>query len=247
LRIRKWYLDLVTQDGTVFIGYSLHVRWAGIKINCAASLISPPDQHPVEKLALQAPARPHRRNGIVNWNCRQLGVQGTWRARARPLRRHLHRDQRGRIDWLCHQPVADCTVTAGDRTLRGSGYVEELRLSLAPWRLDIDQLSWGRFISRADSLVWIQWEGAEPLRLTLRNGRPVDGDLPLVFGDTRTLRAAELTPVLRRIPVIGTLVARKFGETFEHKLLSRATLLDKPDQPGWAIHETVNWPVAHSR
>ena len=42
--------------------------------------------------------------------------------------------------------------------LRGLGYAEHLSMTIPPWRLPIDTLRWGRFLSPERSVVWIDWQ-----------------------------------------------------------------------------------------
>src|SRR5262245_19565399 len=58
----------------------------------------------------------------------------------------------------------------------GRGYAEQLRMTVAPWRLGIDRLWWGRFCGDQHSLVWIVWEGRHPLRLVLFDGSAANLD-----------------------------------------------------------------------
>jgi hypothetical protein len=64
------------------------------------------------------------------------------------------------IRWHCVCPNADATIRIGDDTVQGLGYAEHLTMTLKPWRLPFDELRWGRFLSAADTLIWIQWRGS---------------------------------------------------------------------------------------
>src|SRR5262249_3059708 len=88
-----------------------------------------------------------------------------WRdAVSRPI--CLWSDGRHRVTW--NPRVLNGAV---EGAVNGRGYAEQLRMTIAPWRLGIGRLWWGRFCGDRHSLVWIVWEGRHPLRLALFDGR----------------------------------------------------------------------------
>jgi hypothetical protein len=136
--------------------------------------------------------------------------------------------------------------------------VEHLRLSLAPWRLPIHQLRWGRFINATDALVWIDWRGPHNRQVVYYNGAAVSaqtiGDREVVWGGGEAVLGLEPSAILREGPLGATALAvlpnldrlfpARMLKVRERKWLSRATLRrpGRPDSTGMAIHEVVEWP-----
>jgi hypothetical protein len=206
-RLRKWYLDCVADDGSTLIGYRARLEWAPLAVEYAAVLAAPAAGE-VRQLHSFRPSLPPTLNrGVCGWSCPSLGVDGRWEATARGVGRVLLRSEAGGIRWRCHQPGArtdlrldrELADVFGRERLCGVGYVEELELTVAPWRLPFDTLHWGRFVTPEHHLVWIQWQRSRPvpaagmqtvtsggmaappamasrgLRLAILNGTPVRG------------------------------------------------------------------------
>jgi hypothetical protein len=135
--------------------------------------------------------------------------------------------------------------------VEGLGYVEELVMTVPPWRLPIDSLRWGRFASARSGLTWIEWRGAHPLRLALLDGKPADlasaseeqvdaGGSSLSLSAAAVLRSGRIArTALSGIPGLARTFPLGILGLEETKWRSRGTL--GADQ-GWAIHEVVRWP-----
>jgi hypothetical protein len=132
-----------------------------------------------------------------------------------------------------------------------------LRLTVAPWKLPIKRLRWGRFVNATDTVVWIDWSGTFVRRDVFWNGRSVDareiGDTEIVFEDGWVMsldRGAVLrdgilgATALAVIPNLNRLFPDSILNMRECKWLSRAVLrrAGMPDSVGMAIHEVVEWP-----
>ena len=75
------------------------------------------------------------------------------------------------VRWRCLQPRSRATVNlASGKVVKGLGFLERLDMTLAPWKLPIQELRWGRFLSDRESLVWIDWRGSQACRIVLQNG-----------------------------------------------------------------------------
>ncbi len=61
----------------------------------------------------------------------------------------------GTVEWHCLMPRA--RVRIGKRS--GLRYAEHLNITVAPWKLPIRTLRWGRFATPSDWIVWIDWQG----------------------------------------------------------------------------------------
>jgi len=142
--------------------------------------------------------------------------------------------------------------------IRGWGYAEHLQLSLAPWRLPIRRLRWGRFVNSTDALVWIDWSGSYNKQVAYLNGsefcaaeisessvvlKEIGAELDLDKGNV--LREGALgSTALSVIPKLNRLFPDSILNVRECKWLSKAVLRrpGQPDSEGMAIHEVVEWP-----
>ena len=129
-------------------------------------------------------------------------------------------------------------------------------MTLAPWKLPIQELRWGRFLSDSDSLVWIDWKGSHSCRIVLQNGilgrataigeREIilNGNIGLGLAGGDVLRKGALgETALAMIPGLSRLFPGRILDVQECKWRSRAEFrLGDSSSSGWAIHEVVTWP-----
>jgi hypothetical protein len=138
------------------------------------------------------------------------------------------------------------------------GYAEHLAMTIAPWRLPLRILRWGRFTSASDWVVWIDWQGAFTRTLVYRNGREAGtrslGDAGIEFADgsrlvldrSLVLRKGTLgSTALSGIPGLRNSVAGRLLQVAECKWRSRASFEQQggPVVEGWTIQEMVEWPA----
>ena len=154
--------------------------------------------------------------------------------------RELYRDDEGYVLWRCLVPRGE------------SDYAEFLEMTIAPWRLPINMLRWGRIVTAKTSLVWIEWSGARPLMLALHDGREASviniSDDEVRLADGTRLAIADRT-TLREAPLSATLgplrflLPRKLTAFHETKWRSRGTIFngDEAIDGGWVIHERVRF------
>jgi hypothetical protein len=149
-------------------------------------------------------------------------------------------------------------VTTSDGTaLSGLGYAERLTLSIAPWRLPIEALRWGRWIAAEGgrSLVWIDWRGTHPLTAVFVDGvrqgaatvdddRVAAADVILVLRDRRTLHQRALRDVIGAVGPLARMFPASWLDVEDCKWMSVGTLHGAGGSPetGWAIHEHVRFP-----
>jgi hypothetical protein len=251
--MRKWYLDCAADDGTVWIGYWGSVRWSAVRIPFVSSLLFA-DGRLSATTALSADPEPLLDGGVLTWSSPSLGVDARLTSRGSGAESQLHESVR----WRCVMPSADVVVQLRDREIRGLGYGELLEITVAPWRLPIRELLWGRATCGATSLVWIRWYGAHPLQLAYRNGiaqaaTQVEDDrvlladgMRLEMSDCVVLRDDSLGNTLKPLGAIAAIAARALNGAIERKWRSRGTLFegDRPISEGWVIHERVEF-AAH--
>jgi len=253
-RLDKWYLDCVTDGGSVVVAYWATVRLGVVPLRYAACLAGRAADGLTARYTLWPGAAPAADRGVVRWGCRRLRISGTWDLREPAIERTLLAERAGRIEWRCIGPRAEVVVRVGAETLRGTGYVEHLTVSLPPWRLPFSRLRWGRFHGAHDTVIWIAWWGGLERRWVFANGidrsgtdiqpRAVvleNGDR-LELDDGVELRTGALRhTALRPMRVIAGLVPR-WRSAHETKWLAPARLLTSTGVAhGWALHEEVTW------
>ncbi|MFQ5866089.1 MAG: hypothetical protein ACE5IW_12765 [bacterium] len=256
--LSKWYLDCIDVDGNVFIGYSAVLRWKRYKLNYANILRYNNACGLQTETTLRRQPPPKLYPHCLKWEPSILKTQGTWHSIDKPIKKSLLTSDSGTLRWLCHQPKATANVLVrNNQKYAGLGYTEKLEMSIEPWELPISKLSWGRFLSKDDTIIWINWKGTEPLSLLFHQGKQMDeaiisdeqiiinqGEFILSFSDTFVLRKGSLiSTALANIPGIKNLFPDKLLHTYECKWRSKGTLRNKSNRisEGWIIHEVVQW------
>jgi hypothetical protein len=257
--LSKWYADCVTEQGDALILYCAELRWRGPAIHYTSLLTHCGGRPARSRFSLRKQPPPEVRDGSIEWKSRAWKAEGCWSERSSGIREVLFSSPAGSLEWDCVAPRASSQVRiAGDEQFRGWGYVEHLRLSLAPWRLPIQQLRWGRFINATDALVWIDWRGPYNLQVVYFNGAAVSagkiGDREIVLADDGAVLSLDAAATLREgllgatalavFPNLDQLFPARILKIREQKWLSRAVLRrrGRPDSTGMAIHEVVEWP-----
>jgi hypothetical protein len=251
--IRKWYLDCVSESGDAVIVYSAELSWRALRtyyssflakkdaVTCRTSMAEcAPENNAGDTLSIRAP---------------RLGLDGSWKQSLASVKHTILESPAGNVEWNCVHPKAFARVNvAGIGEFSGLGYVECLTMSIPPWRLPMNHLRWGRFLSEEDSLVWIDWQGPFATQLCIYNGiaytspRITDQEISfdrysLALDCGLTLRSGLLADtVLPSAPLLRNLLPDSLFHIDEHKWRSRG-MLTSPQlrRPGWAIHEVVHW------
>jgi hypothetical protein len=255
--LRKWYLDIVTDQGVAAIFYAARLNWGLVRTGYASALYAAPGEAPHEQATHRQIEWPREENDAITWHSRPLGVQGSWRRDAAPIERTLADDPAGSIQWTCHMPRARVIAHVGDACLEGLGYVESLCLTVPPWKLPFRILRWGRHASSRHSVVWIEWTGADQRRWVWLDGllQPaamladaglsgLEGGSALRLEPHRDLRDR---PVLSTIggplPTLARRLAGPLGRMHERKHLARSVIVSNGREldQGWTVHEEVTW------
>jgi len=262
-RLKKWYLDLVTEDGTVFIGYSARLKWGFLSAQYSATILCRPEGTPEEDFTLwQSPDPERHSDGSISWRCDLLGVKGRWVPKADPIRRQLFKAPSGVADWDCVAPTAEASLQLGELKLEGWGYAEELTLTTPPWKLGSGDLIWGRFVEPTTSVIWIQWEGSGVPPQVLVNGEERAGgtisiqeitapgdEVRLELGDRRVIREGPVLDILASVPYLAQRLPGGLDRVVERKWLSPGRCFSPGAQPtqGWVLHEVVEWHSPEER
>jgi hypothetical protein len=253
--LSKWYCDCVTDDGAAVIGYWARLSWGPLAIPYGALLLKPEHGQPRARYLMRSCQPPVLDDGRIGWNAPRLGLSGHWQARVPGVRQVLLDSSAGSIVWNCHAPCADAAVQVdGGAPLYGLGYAEHLTMTVRPWRLPIDELRWGRFMSPEHSLTWIEWRGGAPRSWVLHNGREAAGATigaggvslrggrgslslqePVILRDGRLALTA-----LRALPAARLWMPGGLAGARETKWLAKGIFTaGSRVSAGWAIHEVV--------
>ena len=250
--LSKWYLDCVTDLGDATIAYTGTVHWGPIRLHYSSLLESTAGLVRTTH-SLRRQAGPMIDRDSLRWRSGALKIAGEWRADSAELHETIFASNAGSIEWHCLMPRAQAQL----HNRLGFGYAERLSMTIAPWKLPIRTLRWGRFTSASDWIVWIDWLGEFTRRIVYRNGQIAstsllqDGQIEFPDGACLTI---DRSLVLRQGPLGATALSVIPGvrDTFPARLLrvneckwrSRGRFarpgLSAVD--GWAIHERVDWP-----
>ena len=250
--LSKWYLDSVTDSGDTSILYTGTVSWGPSRVHYSG-LLEAVAGSVSSRHSLRAQTEPIIDQGFLRWQSEALKIDGEWKADSGEIRETIFASEAGSIEWHCLMPRAQARIRDGC----GLGYAEHINMNIAPWKLPIRTLRWGRFAAPADWIVWIDWLGEFTRRLVYWNGQTAatalleDGEIE--FCDGSRLRM-DRSLVLRDGPLGSTLLSSVpgFHDTLPARLLrvneckwrSRARLERPGATPveGWTIHERVDWP-----
>lgn len=254
--LAKWYVDCIAEEGRTVIGYSARLTWRSVTMNYSSLLRCGPARPPETSSSLFSSDVPVIRNETALWNCKELELHGQWKQRSVSVERTLLQNEDGYIRWSCLMPGAEASVTVADETVSGFGYVEFLEMTLPPWKLPIDELRWGRFVTQKDSVVWIDWKGPHPLRTVFHNGSSIDctvvNDSMIFSGNEQfslTLdrgsiirSGALINTALKKVPMLDRIMPKNILLTDECKWLSKGILNSRGDSSnGYSIHEAVRF------
>jgi hypothetical protein len=251
--LRKWYLDAVDGAGRSAILYWSALAWGPVRITWHSATLHEPGR-PARHLSSRAASdEPAARGGRIVWRSAALGCEIV----AVPRQPAVEAAPLAGLAWTCTAPAARTAVRLGGCEVEGDGYVERLDLSLAPWRLPIDELRWGRWIGDGggSSIVWIDWSGPASTTLVYLDGvaSPAArvhercvcaGGRVLALRESRVLHERKLGELLAGVLPRLPKVPRRWLALEDRKWLSRGVLPDASGaaREGWAIHERIVFP-----
>ncbi len=257
-------MDCVSPAGDAVVAYCADLRWRRLKIAYEGALEMRAGGPAIASSSLQPHNAPIVDGSRLCWESRALGIRAQWtdvrpgpQAGTPQIHERIYDSPGGSIDWSCLLPSARGRIEIRQGTLAGHGYVEHLKMTIAPWRLPIASLRWGRIATLDDAIVWIQWLGSFQTTVVYVNGNRVTAehldDERLTLGDETTIEfdrqqvvrsGALRTTVLPAIPVLRDLAPLRLLSIRECKWISRAAITGpgRAHREAWAIHELVTWP-----
>jgi hypothetical protein len=260
-RLTKWFLDFVGDQGESMIFYAAKLNWYGWAIAYTSWL----NYNRVSGVQLKSRFHhvqiPQIRNHAITWQDDRFGVSGTWEPLAEKIEARIFDSREGILDWTCFQPASKVQLTINGKTLNGRGYVEQLHLTVPPWRIPMDELRWGRFGSDENNLVWIELREKECRKWLWLNGEKIENcsieddriSMPghnLVLNlDRGVVLESEkkifnlVHKMVRYMPGAGKFIPLNFLMADEYKWLSRGDVHrnDCLCANGMAIHERVTF------
>lgn len=255
MHLDKYYLDVVSPDGSGWIGYAACLEGLGVTVAAASTLRW--DAAPLPTVTSRRTLRgtlPASNDQGLDWHCGPLELSGWWESPGSGVGpQTLWADEEGFLRWEALAPFARVNLSLGRDTITGWGYAERLQLNVVPWRLPITTLRWGRFVAPGTSVIWIGWAHAPPRHWLWHNGAAhhsfaLDATTlswpggTLLLGPARTLRAGRLgDTVFARWPHLQPSVPARILAWRETKWCRLATLVapGRPTTTGWVIHEDV--------
>jgi hypothetical protein len=256
--LTKWYFDSVDPGGRAAILYSTALSWGAARVGWHGMSICEPDRRVTHRSSIKPMRLPERNGDRLTWRAGPLGCEVDCRPSVSPFAQRLLDRADGVVEWRCEAPAARVDVTLDDAPpLSGVGYAECLSLTVLPWRLDIEGMRWGRWVSDDGerSLVWIDWTGANPRTDVYLDGRsepaPVVGDrqvqagaVRLTLAPRRQLYSRSLGSALAGLGPLLTLLPASWRDLEDAKWICRARL-DGPGgraDDGWCIDEAMRFP-----
>jgi hypothetical protein len=256
--LAKWYLDSVDAGGRAAILYSTALTWGRARVGWHGVSICETDRPVAHRTSVTPTPLPEREGDRLAWRADPLGCAVDCMPTVPPFARRLVDLPAGALDWRCEAPAARVDVTLPDApALSGAGYAECLSLTLPPWRLPIEDMRWGRWVSDdgTRSLVWIDWKGPHPRTDVYLDGRPAAspvvgegevsaGGVSLALSPRRPLYSRPLDSALAGLGAVLKLLPGAWRDLEDAKWICRARL-DGPAgaaAEGWCIDEVVRFP-----
>jgi hypothetical protein len=259
--LNKWFLDFIGENGEAMIFYAAELTWLGISVSYTSWL-----QYDVmSKVHVKSRFRdvnmPQKKDDIIVWNDLKFGVSGRWKSLANMLQARIFDSEDGRLDWKCFQPASKVQLKIKDKLIEGTGYAEQLILTVPPWKIPMDELRWGRFGSIEYNLVWIELREKEKKQWLWLNGDKIENSIiedkyiaipnkDLVLHLDRGVVLEEekkifsvVEKIIHYIPGFKKVMPITFLMADETKWLSKGELQSKNKiiSNGMAIHELVNF------
>ena len=198
---------------------------------------------------------------MISWKDSTLKVKGNWQANSLQLKAELYASTEGCLQWNCFQPSSIVKVKFNNTELHGRGYVEQLLMTVEPWKIPMNELRWGRFVSDKDYLVWIEIKSDDLKQWVWYNGEKINDagiteneitllskNIQLKLSNRQVIESENkisqvVKKLLRYIPGFNRLIPLNFLSSREYKWVSNGILYidGLPASEGWTIHELVDF------
>lgn len=249
--LEKWYADVVDND-VVEVLYRANLRIGPIVIGYKGSLAN--DGRPCSEFTPGGISLPWAAENTVFWPAAKDEHPALAWSNSAPREVPLWHHERRRLSW--NPLVLNGTVAGVGLSPAARGYAERLTLNFGPWHLGMKQLKWGRFCGQEHSLVWIEWEGLHPFRLSLLDGQACNfqgasrehvqcSGVSLRIGPLQVLVQESMAAgALHGLPLPKRLTSLQFFRGIENKWFAPGELAieGRDMDTGHIIFEEVTWP-----
>ncbi|QEC69135.1 hypothetical protein FRZ67_18115 [Panacibacter ginsenosidivorans] len=259
--LEKWFMDVVSDEGEAFIFYAAKMQWRCVIVSYKSRLSYSPGTGKGYMAGFRSVQFPVQEGNTIVWKDPHLKVEGSWHTNTGQLSATLFGSEEDGLQWNCHHPSSFVKVKVGNKLVSGFGYAEQLILTVEPWKIPMDVLRWGRFISANDYLVWIEIKNDSTKQWVWYNGvfmhNAVITDDEIVLPleniilklDNSSIIESEkkinqvVTKLLRFIPGFKRAIPLNFLMADEYKWVSKGFLYNAESlkSEGWAIHERINF------
>lgn len=252
--LTKHYFDAIDTAGNTAILYAGTLRIFFIKIPFSSCILCNANADVHETGVLKKAET--TLNGRISFAQKRINIDASWEPIDMPISEKLHTLSNKNLVWHCHTPKAIAHININEKKIEGLGYCETIQLPFFPWKLNIDQLKWGRFLSEKNTIIWIEWVGRTALKKIYRNGQVCtdveigengltfrNENLRLIFGKKQTIRNNPLASIAERHPILKLIFRKSFLQSREVKYKSASTLVENDEiiDEGWSLFEIVNW------
>lgn len=262
-RLEKWFLDCVTEDGNCFIIYATELIWSRWHITFSSLLNYHISNGLFYKSKIGNGHFPEKINQEISWRDKYFKISGIWKGKSESLHETLFENKTGCLNWNCYQPLANVSINFNKNKYDGFGYIEKLTLNTVPWNIPMDELRWGRFLSKEFHIVWIEYKKEQTNQWVWVNGEKIENwdisdthlhnkskQIRLLFGEKAILEKEKkilnvLKSLSKYLPGFRRIIPLKFLRADEKKWLNKSalTINDEIVCQGWTIHEFVNFNV----
>ncbi|XWN35505.1 MAG: hypothetical protein ROO73_01840 [Roseivirga sp.] len=244
-------------QGNAWIGYALNLRWLGFPLTLHQSLLSQEGGLKVDLEQAAAHSRGTFTHNATHFSCPLFTVK-SHPFSTPPIHERLWAHKHKKVEWNCSHPHAALEVQLKDTLLMGKGYVEQITMNLPPWKLPIQTLHWGRFVSKQHAIIWIRWQWpleerswifldgkrTESGHISLDNIRLDQEAVSLDIHNVRTLVEEKPFKHLRsKLGWLRFLLPQHLDHSTETKWLAKGKLHmpQQKEEEGWVIHEEVQF------
>ena len=251
----KLYIDCIDEDGNCFIFYWAVLNWGILKINYSSVIHSSHVGRTKETTTFRKQVFPKIEDEFSFHN-KKLKLHGEVNLLSPSIYEKLLNDDGKTIDWHCHHPKTNLQFSYNNNNYSGYGYCETISMTAKPWELPIIELRWGRYLSKQNTIIWIEWIGEKPINYLFHNENKYEdaqineqcivfnkGVNKLEFESPDIIRNNKLSSILKKFPFLKIFFNKKILNTNELKLKSKTTfrLNNIEVDQGWSLYEFVKW------
>jgi len=251
--LKKWYLDAADDQGNVYIGYWVSLRWRELRLHGYQQLWHTLQSGVKTQGGLtKQPPPAWQSDNQLRWQLKT--AKAVWDSAAHGIHETLMSTDQGDVRWQCTQPKAKANIQLPLLSFTGWGYTECIDITIPVWELPFTTLYWGRCHTANHYLVWMKWDGVMSNNLIWHNGRRstdwvmtnhlIKGsDFHLTIDNPIPLRQGRLiSTVFSSFDKLIKLFPKSTFLADEHKWYSQGRFdTQTSSEPATIIYEVVFW------